>query len=112
MGSPWRRSTPDRSTPQAPQMDEEVPTDGNADEHFPFPEFCGWLEKKGMMFWNMRYFVLKDHKLSYYNEIVKTDYDGPSRATVALDGATLSFAAGVLKINPWQLATKHIRAIR
>jgi len=79
-----------------------------------FPEMSGWLEKKGNMFWNMRYFVLRDHVLSYYGEEVKDSQAPPvARGTINLKGARITSNGGVLKIDPaQQVSMAYIDRVR
>ena len=51
-----------------------------------FPTMQGWLEKKGTVFWNMRYFVLKDHSLTYYSKEPQAGQTCPPRDVISLEG--------------------------
>ena len=49
-----------------------------------YPGLVGWMEKKGNVFWNMRYFSLKEHVLTYYDD----EACSIARAIVPLEGKT------------------------
>jgi len=64
-----------------------------------YPVRCGWLEKKGTLFWNMRYVILEEHSLAYYSEEIKPGLHATPRGVLPLDGATFSLDNEVLSIQ-------------
>jgi len=83
---------------------------GRREHRVPYPRHFGWLEKKGTVFWNMRYFVLADNGLAYYDCEQEPDLEpiipggdkGPGtkpRGVVPLEGCDFSLRGGVLCIG-------------
>ena len=65
-----------------------------------YPKMEGWLEKRGQVFWNMRYFQLKKNVLIYHAQaLVKGAPVPPPNGVVHLDTAVISLSGDVLSIK-------------
>ena len=64
------------------------------------PKLEGWLEKKGQVFWNMRYFVLEDNVLRYFDKaIIPGAAEQQPHAVIDLEGCEVTLQSGILTVK-------------
>jgi len=65
----------------------------------------GWLEKKGKVFWNMRYFHLTGNVLRYFEKALlangpqKPKQDLEPHAVIELEGCQIELESGILTVK-------------